>query len=44
MGGDGRGPEGMGGDVRGPEGMRGALGPCTGLSALKAGLDSHSRS
>ena len=31
-------------DVRGREGMGGALGPCTGLSALKAGLDSHSRS
>ena len=28
----------------GPEGMGGALGPCTGLRALKAGLDSHSRS
>lgn len=31
-------------DGRGREGMGGALGPCTGLSALKAGLDGHSRS
>lgn len=31
-------------DGRGLEGTGGALGPCTGLSALKAGLDGHSRS